>query len=184
MEVLKHRANDIDFTKQDFGLEIDVRDFNDNLVISHDHPTEKSILLSDYLTNVKEDTLLAINVKSTEIEKELKNILNEFNIERYFTFDWPIPALIKAQNNDLTCAFRLSEFEKDIFSSCEWVWIDCFNSIWYDEKVLFSLKEKFKIAIVSPELHNRKSEMEKVKEILSKVEVNAICTDEPEFWIK
>ena len=39
-----------------------------------------------------------------------------------------------------------------------------------------------KLAIVSPELHNRKSDLIQVKEIVNSVKVDAICTDFPDFW--
>ena len=81
------------------------------------------------------------------------------------------------------CAFRLSEFEKDIFPQCDWVWVDSFQKIWFDAEYISSLKNLgLKIAIVSPELHKRKLEMKQVKEIVNSVKVDAICTDFPNFW--
>ena len=113
----------------------------------------------------------------------MKRILSESQISNYFTFDWPIPSLTKALNCDLNCAFRLSEYEKYIFPNCEWAWIDSFNEIWYDVDFLVSLKKSgTKLALVSPELHNRKSDMNKVKDIVNSIEVDAICTDFPEYW--
>ena len=61
-------------------------------------------------------------------------------ISNYFTFDWSVPSLFKALSYDITCAFRLSEYEKDIIPNCTWAWIDSFHSIWYDEKYLRNLK--------------------------------------------
>ena len=96
-----------------------------------------------------------------------------------------IPSLLKALKKNLSCAFRLSEFEKDIFLNCSWVWIDSFQSIWYDAELITSLqKSGLKIALVSPEIHNRKSDLQKVKAIVNSVTVDAICTDLPDFWYK
>lgn len=183
LEILKHRANTLDQINLKFGLEIDIRDYNNKLVLAHDPPTSQNLLLSDFLKEISLNQLLAINVKSTEIENELHSILNEFNISNYFTFDWPVPSLLKALKQKLSCAFRLSEFEKDIIPGCDWVWIDSFQTIWYDSEFLNSLKRSgLKIAIVSPELHNRKSDLEQVKEIVNSIKVDAICTDLPDLW--
>jgi hypothetical protein len=183
MEILKHRVNTYDKIDPSIGLEIDVRDFNNELVLSHDHPTLESIKFNDFLKNISKDQLLAINIKSTEIENEIKESLEKAHITRYFTFDWAIPSLIKALNRELVCAFRLSEYEKEIFPQCDWVWIDTFQRIWFDAEYLASLKNLgLKIALVSPELHKRKSDMMQIKEIVNSVKVDAICTDFTEFW--
>ena len=185
LEILKHRANTFDEVNPKFGVEIDIRDFNNDLVLSHDHPTNQNLLLSEYLDKIRSDQFLAINIKSSEIEDDLIAILKKFKISNYFTFDWPIPSLLKALKKNLSCAFRLSEFEKDIFLNCSWVWIDSFQSIWYDAELITSLqKSGLKIALVSPEIHNRKSDLQKVKAIVNSVTVDAICTDLPDFWYK
>jgi len=184
LEILKHRTNTLDQIDPKLGLEIDIRDFNNTLVLSHDTPTNQSIFLADFLKEVPKKKLLAINIKSSEIENELHSILHDSKISNYFTFDWPVPSLIKALKKNLNCAFRLSEFEKDIIPDCTWVWIDSFHSIWYDVEFLASLKKSgLKIAMVSPELHNRKSDLEQVKAIVNSVKVDAICTDLPDFWL-
>jgi len=101
----------------------------------------------------------------------------------YFTFDWSIPSLAKALTQDIICAFRLSEYEKEIIPNCQWVWVDFFKDIWYDSDFLNSLKKTgLKVALVSPELHNKKSEINKVKDIISSVKIDAICTDHPDLW--
>ena len=123
--------------------------------------------------------------KKEEIENEIKQTLIKSNISNYFTFDWVVPSLMKALNKEIVCAFRLSEYEKDIFSQCDWVWVDSFQTIWFDAEYLASLKKLgLKVALVSPELHNRKREMEQVKEIVNSVKVDAICTDLPDFWYR
>ena len=92
-------------------------------------------------------------------------------------------SLHNAISHDLNCAFRLSEYEKDIIPNCPWVWLDSFNEIWYDIDFLISLKKSgIKLAIVSPELHNREADISKVKDIVNAVKVDAMCTDMPEFW--
>ena len=183
MEILKHRINSFDKIDNNFSLELDVRDQNGDLVVSHDLPITSTIKLEDFLQKIDKNKLIAINVKSVEIEKNLKKILSDANLKNYFTFDWPVPSLLKALKHNLICAFRLSEYEKDIIPNCDWVLIDSFQSIWYDANFLNSLKNSgLKLAIVSPELHNRKSDLAQVKDIVNSVKVDAICTDLPDFW--
>mgnify|MGYP002881665627 FL=1 len=183
MEILKHRVNSVDQVDPNLGTEIDIREYNNELVLAHDHPNNHSIKLNDFLKNISKNHLLAINIKNSGIEPELKSILDNSKISNYFTFDWPVPSLINALRYDITCAFRLSEYEKNIIPNCTWVWIDSFHKVWYDADFLSSLKKLgLKLAIVSPELHNRKSEIKKVKDIVNGIQVDAICTDLPDFW--
>ena len=183
MEILKHRVNSLEQIDPNLGVEIDISEYNNELVLAHDHPDIHSIKLNDFLQNISNDHLLAINIKSSGIEPKLKTILTNSKISNYFTFDWSVPSLVNALRYEIICAFRLSEYEKDIIPNCDWVWIDCFHSVWYDIDFLSSLKKMgLKLAIVSPELHNRKSEVKKVKDIVNAIEVDAICTDLLDFW--
>jgi len=181
--IIKHRVNSIKEINPKFGLEIDIHNYNNKLVLAHDHPNEQSIKLEDFITHIPKNSLLAINIKNEEVEAELKIILSRSKTTNYFTFDWPVTSLRNAINHDLNCAFRLSEYEKDIVPNCPWVWLDSFNGIWYDADFLISLKKSgIKLAIVSPELHNREADINKVKDIVNAVKVDAMCTDIPEFW--
>ena len=183
MEILKHSANTISDIDLNYGVEIDVRDNGRDLVISHDLSLGPVITLNDYLKHFKKTKLIAINIKSVELEKKLKQILDSNNIVNYFTFDWPIPSLLKAIQIPLICAFRLSEYEKEFIPNCSWAWIDTFHSIWYDEKFLEYLNDKgIKIALVSPEIHHRQHELKKVKDIINTGFIDAICTDIPEYY--
>ena len=183
MIIIKHRVNSIKEINPKFGLEIDIHNYNNKLVLAHDHPNEQSIKLEDFITHIPKNSLLAINIKNEEVEVELKIILSRSKTTNYFTFDWPVTSLRNAINHDLNCAFRLSEYEKDIVPNCPWVWLDSFNEIWYDADFLISLKKSgIKLAIVSPELHNREADISKVKDIVNAVKVDAMCTDIPEFW--
>jgi len=181
--IIKHRVNSIKEINPKFGLEIDIHNYNNKLVLAHDYPNEQSIKLEDFITHIPKNSLLAINIKNEEVEAELKIILSRSKTTNYFTFDWPVTSLRNAINHDLNCAFRLSEYEKDIVPNCPWVWLDSFNGIWYDADFLISLKKSgIKLAIVSPELHNREADISKVKDIVNAVKVDAMCTDIPEFW--
>ena len=86
---------------------------------------------------------------------------------------------------NIPCAQRLSEYEKDLVNGPKWIWIDSFNSVWYDDKYVEFIKNKgYKIVLVSPELHGRtsQSDYEKIKSLISKKLVDAICTDDLNKW--
>ena len=183
MIILKHRVNSINDYDTKYGVEIDIRDFNNKLVLSHNPPNENSFKLESFLATIPKETFLAINIKSTEIELDLKKILDKYGFKNYFTFDHSIPSLIKSIKCNLSCAFRLSEYEKEIIPNCNWVWVDCFEKIWYNLNFLNSLKDlQLKIALVSPELHGRNSDIKKFEVIVNSISVDAICTDIPEYW--
>ena len=112
MEILKHRVNSVDEINQNFGAEIDVRDHNETLVLSHDYPNSQSQKLDDFLKKFPKEKLLAINVKSCGIEKKLALILKNYEV-KYFAFDFSFPYIFDAIKNNITCALRLSEYEKN-----------------------------------------------------------------------
>jgi len=72
MIILKHRANSIKHFDKRYGAEIDVRDFDNKLVISHDLPNENSLKLESFIQKIPKETFLAINVKSSEIEHKYR----------------------------------------------------------------------------------------------------------------
>jgi len=184
MKIIKHRVNSIQKIDQNFGAEIDIRDYDGDLVLSHDLPNQKSQKLDDFLNFLPKDKLLAINVKSSGIEKKLFTSLNSSNIN-YFAFDFSIPGLLNALEQKIVCALRLSEYEKEIFQGPKWIWLDSFNSVWFDAKYIESLKNmNYLISVVSPELHQRtdKKEYTKIKSLINCNLIDAICTDIPEMW--
>lgn len=184
MDILKHRVNHISEIDLEYGAEIDVRDHNGKIVLSHDYPDNNSESLIDFLKHFPKNNLLAINVKSCGIETDVYNIL-KLNHENYFLFDFSFPYLLKSTHMNIPCALRLSEYEKELIEGPKWVWIDSFQSIWYDAQYVEMIKNKgYKIVIVSPELHKRteQQDYEKIKSLISKKLVDAICTNIPDKW--
>ena len=85
-------------TRNNFGIETDIRDYCGELVISHDIPTSDSLLLVDFIENYSRNLLdkknppyLALNIKSDGLYEKLRRILNENNLINYFVFDMSIP---------------------------------------------------------------------------------------------
>ncbi len=184
MEILKHRVNHIYDIDLDHGAEIDVRDHNGTIVLSHDYPDNNSESLVNFLKHFPKNRLLAINVKSCGIEIDVDTLVKQSH-QNYFLFDFSIPSLLNSIHMNIPCAQRLSEYEKDLLNGPKWIWIDSFNSVWYDDKYVELIRNKgYKIALVSPELHKRtsQSDYKKIKSLISKKLVDAICTDDLNKW--
>lgn len=176
-----------------FGTETDVRDFNGELVISHDIPNagmNNIILLEEFfkLYNTIDSSLpLALNIKSDGLFFKLKELLHNYHIQNYFVFDMSVPDLIGYVKSGLNVFTRQSEFEKEpsLLNECHGVWLDEFNSNWISNDIIFDyVSSGKKICIVSPELHQRSytKEWGNYKEIVNqKYSENVmICTDFPE----
>ena len=70
---------------QKFGIEIDIRDFNNEIVISHDTPNKNNPKLITLLEKgLHHDLPLAFNIKSDGISEELAKIIKNFKVSNYF----------------------------------------------------------------------------------------------------
>jgi glycerophosphoryl diester phosphodiesterase len=168
-----------------FGTETDIRDYNGKLVISHDIAGDDSIDFEEFLElyNFSSKKTLALNIKSDGLANLLKEKLEKNSIENYFVFDMSIPDTLQYKLNDIKFYIRQSEFEKDLpfYHDCAGIWLDSFDSIWYDQEIIAKhIKNGKKVCIVSSELHKRD------KELLWKLLINndfyktenlILCTD-------
>lgn len=174
-----------------FGTETDIRDFNGELVISHDIADEKCISVEDFfkIYNKYDNTLpLALNIKSDGLQVKLKELLTEYNITKYFVFDMSVPDGLQYLKQDIKAFTRESEYEEkpSFYSESTGIWLDEFKNHWIDEKVLEKhIINKKEICIVSPDLHKRDydKEWQDYKNIENKLNINTImlCTDYPEI---
>lgn len=183
-----------------FGIESDLRDYNAQLVISHDMPSANAIkaeqLFSLYQRCMSESSAnpinlppLALNIKADGLQNLLKNLLEKYQIQNYFCFDMSVPDMRHYAHFGLTFFTRQSEIEQNpaLYDEACGVWCDEFYSHWISEStILAHLESGKKVAIVSPELHKRdyKSAWQDYKQI---IESNALsgdsriflCTDFP-----
>ena len=139
-----------------FGVEIDVRDFDGELVLSHDPATKQSQHLNEIeLTSCL--STIALNVKSDGLIPLIKSFeLGQIQKINHFYFDMSYPEQRKYFEADLSVAIRTSEFEKAEIEDPNYIWLDSFISEWYLEDFRFLAKfQNSIICIVSPELHNR-----------------------------
>lgn len=175
-----------------FGTETDIRDFNGELVISHDPPERKfkHITVSDFFKiykSIGEGLQLALNIKSDGLQEKLFKLIKDYDITNYFVFDMSIPDTIGYLKNNTKFFTRQSEFEIDpsLYSQADGIWMDEFNSSWIEEKKIQNhILNGKKVCIVSPELHKRDFNIEwnNYKSIFLKDTDDNIsfCTDLPE----
>jgi hypothetical protein len=168
-----------------FGVELDIRDRNGELVVSHNPSGSAEVLLFaeviDLFTNY--ESILAINIKADGLLTYLESALAGVPREKYFLFDMSIPETIGYLRSDLPTFMRLSEYEDicKLHDRSEGVWLDAFETDWWtgNSKILNSEK---KICVVSPELHGRDKSY--VWNFLKNERCSAdlyICTDFPDI---
>jgi len=197
MEIISHRGlwygieekntenSFITSYKNNFGTETDIRDYKSDLVISHDIATSNSFDLEKLFTIYSNsDLTLALNIKSDGLHDLLKEKIQKFNIKKYFIFDMSIPDTLNYLKLEMNVLVRLSEYESEssLVDKAAGVWVDSFNDIWYNEKLIYKYLDKGKIVcLVSPELHKR--DKYELWEKLKKMKINnnnlVLCTDLP-----
>jgi hypothetical protein len=175
-----------------FGIEIDLREQDANLVLSHDFPSFKSEKL-DHKHKVWEllepYSTVAYNVKEDGLGSLLKQFLNQCKFHNHFAFDMSIPESVIYQKLEIETAVRVSELEPinlelfNKFGGMKKIWLDSFNSDWWLDPVkALELLRGNQIFIVSPELHGRDPQrVWGVGKTLIESNFDVyICTDHPE----
>ena len=163
-----------------FSVETDIRDFKGKLVISHDPIMSEIELVELSLTenrrfalNIKEDGLLP------HFSRNFQNLVNS----KSFLFDGSIPQMYGIWKLGIPHALRISEFEKEVPWLCEYLWVDGFESDWWQQKKeISSFMGNYHCVFVSPELHGRNHKRafdwfaEKKRENIFEF---SVCTDFP-----
>ena len=156
MKVIIHRVNNssklLSIPKK-YGVEIDVRDYKNKLILNHD-PFKKGEYLEKFLKNYNHDTLI-INVKSEFIEFEILKLLYKFKIKNYFFLDSSYPVINNQSKKIKKFAIRVSDYESfenvyKMHPNCKWIWFEIFKKIDLKKKALdFLRKKKIKICLCS-----------------------------------
>jgi hypothetical protein len=203
MIILSHRGywNDDDEKNQPiafkrsflmgFGTETDLRDYNGELVVSHDIANESCITLDNFFSiyNAHGKGLpLALNIKSDGLQIKLKKLLTKHRIKNYFIFDTSVPDGLHYLMHNVNYFTRQSEYEKHppLYDDSTGVWLDEFKWHWVGlEEIRRHVDNNKRVCIVSPELHKRTFEKEwsHYKEIEQQLNISnlMICTDYPEI---
>lgn len=173
-----------------YGFESDVRDFNGELVISHNMADESSPSAEEvfqWLAEKDDRYCFAINIKADGLKDLLMEYITRYQITNYFIFDMSIPQMIEYDEMGLRYFTRQSEVESVpcMYDQAAGVWIDGFWGMsWITEELLKGHIENGKeVCIVSPDLHGQTNYQRYWKQLknyridLSKV---MLCTDHPD----
>ena len=194
--IICHRKNTIKQlidTPTEYGVEIDVRSYNNKIILNHD-PMKNGEFLDKWIRKYNHKFLI-INIKEEGLEKYIIKILKNKKIKDFFFLDQSFPFLIKTLNsNETRCAIRFSEYEdiktiNNLKKKINWVWVDHFSKFPLNKSISNSLKKKnIKICIVSPEIVKKTSiqNLKKLKNSIKKknIHIDAVCTKNPEIWNK
>jgi hypothetical protein len=194
MLIIKHRVNTIEalsVTSTQFGVEIDIRSENGDLIISHD-PFIKGVNFELWL-NTYSHQFLVLNVKEDGLENKLMEKLSEHSIDNFFFLDQSFPSLYKISRLfPEKCAVRVSDIESSqtaLNLKPKWVWLDSHSGDWsfLIEAIQVVKGLGMKVCLVSPELQrsNFKDEMLLLKRLLlnNDLELDAVCTKLPINWL-
>ncbi|HAS73460.1 MAG TPA: hypothetical protein DCS67_04890 [Clostridiales bacterium UBA8960] len=186
MEFICHRVNTKDALENvdlSYGVEIDLRDENDQLILSHD-PFSNGETFESYLERYKHGTLI-LNIKSERIEHRVLELIQKHKIGKYFFLDSSFPMIhLLSNQGERNIALRYSEFEgmdviRNMAGRVDWIWIDCFTKFPLTKDTFSEMKALgYKLCLVSPELQGRDDEIELYKALISErgIHFDAICT--------
>lgn len=175
--------------ENNFGIETDLREFEGSICISHDIPQGEEPLLMQ-LIELMDETInikhlpVALNIKSDGLIDQIKDNLKEIHKYDTFFFDMSVPDLRLYKDKGLPYYTRMSEVEIQPawLENALGVWLDQFNSTWFDDKEIQDLLEKNKrICFVSSELHSR--DPVPLWNLIKKFSKNSnisLCTDYPD----
>jgi hypothetical protein len=190
MRYIQHRVNTIEqllATPSDYGVEIDLRDRGDRLVLQHD-PFQDGQDFEQYLQHYHHG-LMILNIKSERIEHRVLELVQAAGVRDYFFLDSSFP-MIRALvgQGEHRIAVRFSEFEPiesalALAGQVDWVWIDCFTRMPLDDHTYRLLKQHFKLCAVSPELQGRDvATIAGIRQQLASFSLDAVCTKRPDLW--
>lgn len=186
MEFIAHRINTVEELKYvplEYGVELDLRDRGERLILQHD-PFKDGEDFEEYLKSYNHGTMI-LNIKSERIEHRVLELIQKYNIQKYFFLDSSFPMIhLLSKGGEKNIALRFSEFEGmdtilTMAGKVDWVWIDCFTKLPITTEIFNILKGNgFKLCLVSPELQGQGEKMEEYKNYLNDNEIlfDAICT--------
>jgi len=189
--------------EQGYSIETDIWRVGNELIISHDPPTENNNYFSAnyFMDKIERENLgnqnvtIAWNVKSDACESLISELLSHYehlSINHFF-FDMSIPAMIALYKLDSTIPLctRVSDVEyvPVFLDKAAYIWLDSFfDDQWLTTEILLKYHTEQKhLVVVSPELHKRKHQhiwnilKEYLKQNPHHENKISICTDYPEL---
>lgn len=172
-----------------FGIEFDVRDHNQSLVVSHDMPAGHAMPLAYLLemhARLAPGVTLAINIKADGLAQELKRLTEKFRTRSYFAFDMSVPDMRHYLSESIPCLARHSEYEPftPFHEQAQGVWFDSFSHQLPAISLIQRCLNESKIAcVVSAELHGGAPHAQWAAleyATLSPASGLMLCTDQPD----
>ena len=124
----------------------------------------------------------------SHLEDQALKCLAEHRISHFFFLDTALPTLVRRclRKGERHFAVRFSRFEGHDFvapfvGKADWVWVDCFDAVPVSKTDVETLAAKFKVCLVSPELHQGSLDTLSAFRPLTPF-AHAICTKEPSRW--
>lgn len=188
MGIIIHRVNTVEELKKiplRFGVEIDIRETNSNLILNHE-PFHSGDLLSEYLKAYVKDKhqgTIIFNIKEAGIETKVIELAQEYAIRNYFLLDVETPFLYAASRRGVrSMAVRYSEVEpietlEYYRNYVDWIWIDTVSKLPLNKKIIQKL-HGFKTCLVCPERWGRPGDIPEYKKKMEslKFEPTAVMT--------
>lgn len=189
MIVIKNRVNtsaDLNAVSPDYGVEVDVRERNNALILQND-PFMDGEALESYLANYRHK-FIVFDIKSEGIEFKVIELAERAGIKDYFLLGVSATSAKKLINREFRkFAVRFSDMEaletaNKWAGRAEWVWGDIFREFALDEQSVPALKKNFKICSISPETIGLRGALERYRGKMKLLNIDAICTDLPDLW--
>lgn len=166
------------------GIEFDIRDHSDEIVISHDISHSYSLYLEELFVEYNKQSLfdkyLAINIKSDGLKNKLGQLIKKHHIKNYYLFDMSVPEMVQYAKNKFNFLTRLSNIETNpvLFKESSGLWIDNFKKSNFNKEIIdyAVAKSKF-ITFVSPELHQLDFDLWKKIKLYNNYDHAFLCTD-------
>ena len=197
MKIYQHRRNtraSLDATPLEYGVEIDLRSWGNNLVLEHE-PFVQGEHFSNWMLRYQHSGLI-LNIKEEGLEVRLLEIMEHHHVSDFFFLDQSYPFMIKWLNAGLGAhiAARVSDYESlssltSLPATPGYIWCDSFTGSWghLTATIEYASNINSRVILVSPELQSRKleGELDMIKAVLYKYrhEQLGVCTKVPESWI-
>jgi hypothetical protein len=186
--LISHRINRLecaeDFPADADGIEFDVRDCGNRLLVQHDAFQADGQAFEEFLAYCPADKFYIVNVKAEGIEARILGLLAQYNITNFFLLDCSVPAMMKlARAGCRRLAVRFSEVESietvaAMRNYVDWVWVDVFSCFPLTKEIMDLLRQfNLRTCLVSPELQGQPDRIaEYIKQMATNgLKVDAIC---------
>lgn len=196
---VSHRINtiaELQATPTNIGVEVDLRDYNENIYMQHDPYVKPTAERFDEFLKSYRHRFIILNIKSERIEWKVLELLKMYEIEDYFFLDSSFPMIynLSMKHGNSKIAMRYSEFESfdsvlNMSNHINWVWVDCFTKFPLTHSQYIKLCDRgIKICVVSPELQGQEIKLTEYKKYMKDNQIvpDMICTKHYNIstWIK